>query len=114
MRALWSTYCIREWIVGSARDALHKHKTAAGKASCMSSSLSNSIDTPWHIIINRVLEIVAAAPGCQITYVAGLIPDVTLEEIVVALSYLKRRGQLNVLVGNQGAVSVTLSPRLFH
>ena len=80
----------------------------------MSSSLTRSNNTPWHSIINRVLEIVAGAPGCQITYVAELIPDATLKQVIVALGYLKRSGQLEMLVGNQGAVFVTLSARLFH
>jgi hypothetical protein len=80
----------------------------------MSSSLTRSNDTPWNTIINRVLEIVAGAPGCPIAYVAKLTPDVTLKQVVVTLCYLKRSGQLEVVVGNQGAVFVTLSPRLFH
>ena len=80
----------------------------------MSASLTRSQDTPWHTIMNRVLEIVAGAPGCQIAHVAELIPDVTLEEMMVALCHLKRSGQLEVVVGDQGAVFVTLSPRLFH
>jgi hypothetical protein len=61
-----------------------------------------------------VLEIIAGAPGCQVAYVAELIPDVTVKQVIVTLCYLKRSGQLEVVVGNQGAVFVTLSPRLFH
>ena len=80
----------------------------------MSSSLASSNYTSWHTIISRVLEIVARAPGCHITYVAELIPDATLEQVIVTLCHLKRNGQLEVVVGNQGAVFVTLSPRLFH
>ena len=80
----------------------------------MSSSLTSLNNTPCDNVINRILEIVARAPGCQITYVAELIPDAPLEQVIVALGYLKRSGQLEVLVGNQGAVFVSLSPRLFH
>ena len=80
----------------------------------MSSSLTSPNNTPWDNVINRILEIVAGAPGCQITYVAELIPDAPLQQVIVALGYLKRSGQLEVVVGNQGAVFVTLSPRLFH
>ena len=80
----------------------------------MSLSLTTVNNLPWDNITNRILEIVARAPGCQITYLAELIPDVTLEEIIVTLCYLKRSGQLEVVVGNQGAVFVTTSPRLFH
>jgi len=80
----------------------------------MSSSLTRSNHTPWNTVINRVLEIVAGAPGCQIAYVAELIPDVTLKQVIVSLCYLKKIGQLDVVVGDHGAVFVTLSPRLFH
>ena len=70
---------------------------------------------PRHtIIINRVLEIVAGAPGCQITYVEKLIPDAPLKHVIVSLGYLKRSGQLEVVVDNQGAVHFTLSARVFH
>ena len=80
----------------------------------MSSPLTRSNTIPWSPIINRVLEIVAGAPGCQVKYVAELIPDVTLKEVIVTLCYLKQSGQLEVVVGKQGAVFVTVSPRLFH
>ena len=80
----------------------------------MALSLTTVNNLPWDNITNRILEIVAGAPGCQITYLAELIPDVTLEEIIVTLCYLKRSGQLDVVAGRQGAVTVTLSPTLFH
>ena len=80
----------------------------------MSLSLTTVNNLPWDNITNRILEIVARAPGCQITYLAELIPDVTLEEIIVTLCYLKRSGQLDVVAGRQGAVTVTLCPTLFH
>ena len=80
----------------------------------MSSSFSTVSKTPLDTITNRILEIVAGVPGCQITHVAQLLPDVTLREIFHALCYLKRSGQLDLAVGNQGALFVTLSPRLFH
>ena len=80
----------------------------------MSSSLTTSNTSRWGRIINRVLEIVARAPGCQVAYVAGLIPDATLKEVIVTLCYLKQRGQLEVVVGKQGTVFVSLSRRLFH
>lgn len=69
---------------------------------------------PWDNITNRILEIVAGAPGCQIADVAKRLPDVTLREVLHSLSGLKQSGQLEVVEGPQGTVFVTLSPRLFH
>lgn len=84
------------------------------KALSRSLSLASVNKMPWDTIGNRILEIVAGAPGCQIADVAKRLPDVTLREVLHSLCHLKRRGQLEVVVGNQGAVFVTLSPRLFH
>jgi hypothetical protein len=84
------------------------------KALCMSLSLATVNKMPWHNITHRILEIVARAPGCQIADVAKRLPDVTLREVLDSLCYLKQSGQLEVVEGNQGAVFVSLSPRLFH
>ena len=80
----------------------------------MSSSLTRLNNTPWDNVINRILEIVAGAPGCQIADVAKRLPDVTLREVLHSLCHLKRSGQLKVVMGEQGALFVSLSPRLFH
>ena len=80
----------------------------------MSSSAPTIHKAPWNTTIHRVLEIVARAPGCRLSYVAELLPDVTRREILVSLCYLKQSRQLDVVMGEQGALLVTLSPRLFH
>ena len=80
----------------------------------MSSAFPTMDKTPWNTTTHRILEIVAGAPGCQLTYVAQLLPDVTLRELLKGLCYLKQSRQLDVVVGKQGALFVTLSPRLFH
>lgn len=79
----------------------------------MSSSLTLN-DTPWDTVNNRILGIVAGAPGCEIAAVAELLPDVSLGEVLYAACYLKQGGQLDVVVGKHGALFVTISPRLFH
>lgn len=80
----------------------------------MSSSFPTINKTPWITIIHRILEIVARAPGCQLSHVAELLPDVTLRQILESLCYLKQSRQLDVVMGKHGALLVTLSPRLFH
>jgi hypothetical protein len=84
------------------------------KAWSVSLLLTSVNKMPWDNITNRILEIVARAPGCQIADVAKRLPDVTLREVLYSLCHLKQSGQLDVVVGNQGGVFVTLSPRLFH
>jgi hypothetical protein len=76
-------------------------------------SLTRLNNTSRDNVINRILEIVAEAPGCQIADMAKSLPDVTLREVFSSLCYLKKSGQLEMVVGSQGAV-FTLSPRLFH
>ena len=68
---------------------------------------------PWDNVVDRILEIVAGVPGCQIADVAKRLPELTLREVFNSLCYLKQSGQLQVVVGSQGAVFI-LSPRLFH
>ena len=80
----------------------------------MSLSLPTVTKMPWDNINNRILEIVARAPGCQIADVAKRLPDVTLREVLDSLCHLKQSGQLEVVERNQGAVVVTIAPRLFH
>ncbi len=80
----------------------------------MSSAFGTINKTPWDTITHRVLEIVAKAPGCEITHVAQRLPDVTFRQILGCLSNLKKSGQLHLIVSNKGALLFTLSPRLFH
>jgi hypothetical protein len=80
----------------------------------VSLSLTRANETRWDNIPNRILEIVAGTPGCQTADVVKRLPDVTLREVLHSLCHLKQSGQLEVVVGNQGAVFLTLSERLFH
>ena len=48
----------------------------------MSLSLTTVNNLPWDNITNRILEIVAGAPGCEIAAVVELLPDVSLGEVV--------------------------------
>ena len=101
---------------GSVRSVMRfkSYDSVVRKALSMSSSLTKLNDTPWDTVNNRILGIVAGAPGSEIAAVAELLPDVTLREVLYALCYLKQSGQLDVVVGKHGALFVTLSPRLFH
>ena len=69
---------------------------------------------PGASITNRVFEIVAHAPGCQMRHVARLLPDLTLREVFNALRYLTTNGQLNLKVDRQEGVTITVSPRSFN
>ena len=80
----------------------------------MSLSLTTVNNLPRDNITNRILEIVAGAPGCEIAAVVELLPDVSLGEVLYAVCYLKQGGQLEVAVGKHGALFVTISPQLFH
>jgi hypothetical protein len=69
---------------------------------------------PVEAVISRVLEIVTCIPGCRIEYVAGRLPDLTLREVCYILSYLRRKGLLDLNPNGQGGVTVSPTCRLFH
>jgi hypothetical protein len=69
---------------------------------------------PPNTIINQILEIVALAPGCHLKYVAQLLPDLTLREVIHALWYLNRMGQLDLKMDKHEGLTLTPSRRLFH
>jgi|GEM_PF-6183911 hypothetical protein len=70
----------------------------------MSSSFPTIHKTPWDTPTYRIFEIVAEAPGCQLAYVAQLLPDVTLRDLLKSLCYLKHSRQLDLVLGKQGAL----------
>jgi hypothetical protein len=45
---------------------------------------------PGASITDRIFEIIAHAPGCQMRHVAHLLPDLSLREVFNALLYLSR------------------------
>lgn len=65
-------------------------------------------------IPDQVLEIIAQAPGCQMRYVARLLPDLSLREVFNILRYLSNNGQVNLKVDNQEGVAITVSPQSFN
>ena len=65
-------------------------------------------------ITDRIFEIIADAPGCQMGHVAQLLPDLSLREVFNALLYLSSHGQLNLKVDGQESVTITVSPRSFN
>lgn len=69
---------------------------------------------PENFLINQILHIVTLEPGCRIEHVANLLPDLTLREVVYALGYLSRKGQLDLIVDRQGGFAVIPTSRLFH
>lgn len=69
---------------------------------------------PLDTVISRVLNIVISAPGCQIQYVAGLMPELTLRELCYTLCYLRRKGRLELYSDSQGGFSVSATWRVFH
>ena len=69
---------------------------------------------PQNTVINKILEIVALAPGCHVRYVAQFLPDVTLREIHYTLHFLNRKGQLDLKMDKQEGLTVTPSVRLFN
>jgi hypothetical protein len=69
---------------------------------------------PENTVISHILDIIAHEPGCQIEHVADLLPDLTLREVVYALNYLSRKGQLDLIVDRQGIFAVTPTSRLFN
>jgi hypothetical protein len=69
---------------------------------------------PGASITDRIFEIIANAPGCQVRDVAHLVPDLSLRQVFNALLYLSSNGQLSLKVSKQEGVSITLSPRSFN
>jgi hypothetical protein len=65
-------------------------------------------------ITDRIFEIIAQAPGCQMRHVAHLLPDLSRREVFNALRYLSSNGQLNLKVDRQKGVTITVSPQCFN
>jgi hypothetical protein len=65
-------------------------------------------------ITDRIFEIIAIAPGCQMRDVAHLLPDLSLRQVFNALPYLSSNGQLSLKVSKQEGVSITVSPQSFN
>ena len=65
-------------------------------------------------ITDRIFEIIADAPGCQMGHVAQLLPHLSPREVFNALLYLSSNGQLNLKVDGQESVTITVSPRSFN
>jgi hypothetical protein len=65
-------------------------------------------------ITDRIFEIIAHAPGCQMRDVAHLLPDLSLRQVFNALRYLSSNGQVNLKVDGQEGVTITISPRSFN
>jgi hypothetical protein len=65
-------------------------------------------------ITDRIFEIIAISPGCQMIDVAYLLPDVSLRQVFNALQYLSSSGQLSLKVSEQEGVSITVSPQSFN
>ena len=64
-------------------------------------------------VTDRVFEIIAQAPGCQMRDVAHLLPEVSLREVFNAVRYLSDSGQLKLTCKEEG-VSLVLSPCSFN
>jgi hypothetical protein len=69
---------------------------------------------PGASITDRIFEIIAIAPGCQMRDVVHLLPDLSLRQVFNALLYLSSNGQLTLKVSTQEGVSITVSPRSFN
>jgi hypothetical protein len=65
-------------------------------------------------ITDRIFEIIAHAPGCQMSHVAHLLPDLSLRQVFNALRYLSSNGQVNLKMEGQEGVTITVSPRSFN
>jgi hypothetical protein len=65
-------------------------------------------------ITDRIFEIIAHAPGCQMSQVAHLLPDLSLRQVFNALRYLSSNGQVNLKMEGQEEVILTVSPRSFN
>ena len=69
---------------------------------------------PEQTIIDCILDIIVHQPGCGIHDVADFLPDLTLNEIVDALRYLSRKGQLELIVNTEGGFAVTPKLQVFN
>ena len=69
---------------------------------------------PGASITDRIFEIIAIAPGCQMRDVAHFLPDLSLSQVFNALLYLSSNGQLSLKVSKQEGVSNTVSPQSFN
>jgi hypothetical protein len=90
-----------------------------GKPPLILKILKESIDMkPQNTVINQILNIIAHKPGCRVEHVADLLsdffPDLTLKEVIYTLSYLSRKGRLDLIVDSQGDFAVTPTSRLFN
>ena len=65
-------------------------------------------------ITDRIFEIIAIAPGCQMRDVAHLLPDVSLQQVFNALQYLRSNRQLSLKMSKHEGVSITVSPQSFN
>jgi|SRR5687768_17212416 hypothetical protein len=65
-------------------------------------------------IINRILDVIARAPGCPINQVPHLLPGLTRKEIFYTVGYLRRKGLLELTAGGRGGCGVTTTLRLFN
>jgi hypothetical protein len=65
-------------------------------------------------ITDRIFEIIAHAPGCEMRHVAHLLPDLSLRQVFNALRYLSSNGQVNLKLEGQEGVTITVSPRSFN
>lgn len=65
-------------------------------------------------ITDRIFEIIAHAPGCEMRHVAHLLPDLSLRQVFNALRYLSSNGQVNLKMEGQEGVTITVSPRSFN
>jgi hypothetical protein len=63
---------------------------------------------------DRIFEIIARAPGCEMRHVADLLPDLSLRQVFNALRYLSSNGQVNLKMEGQEGVTLTVSPRSFN
>ena len=80
----------------------------------MPSPSQTVIFKPLDAVMSQVLEIVIRAPGCQIQYVASLLPALTLGEVCYTLCYLRRKGRLDLNLDSRGGFTVSPTWRLFH
>ena len=69
---------------------------------------------PGASITDRIFEIIAHRPGCQMSQVAHLLPDLSLRQVFNALRYLSGNGQVTLKVEGHEVVTITVSPRSFN
>jgi hypothetical protein len=69
---------------------------------------------PGASITDRIFEIIANVPGCQMRDVARLLPDLSLQQVFNALQYLRSNRQLSLKMSKHEGVSITVSPQSFN